>query len=117
MNAVNRLIEDAARMITPACSLTCAIMLLLPAWSAAQEFPAPDSLHRVRYHQNGSLQRARLRHETSIADLPARGWIWLYPDGAIDNLELARDANIQGRQQDRYVVSRAWFDSVLLPHA
>lgn len=74
------------------------LLLFLPLVGCVAQDPA-DYPYRTRSllrHENGALQRAFLLEETELMGLPCQRWVWWYPDGSIDNLELAHDRAVQG---------------------
>jgi hypothetical protein len=85
----------SARRLAPAVMF----LLCLPLFGClAPQDPAdlPYRTSSILRHDNGRLQRGHLVEETTLEGLPARRWVWLYEDGRLDNIELARDLSVQG---------------------
>ena len=77
-----------------------ALVLLLAGalLSCRAQDPAdlPYRTGSILRHEGGALQRGYLLEETELAGYPCHRWTWLYEDGRLDNLELARDFTVQG---------------------
>lgn len=56
----------------------------------------PFKTSSILRHENGQKKRAFLLEETEIQGFACQRWIWWYPDGRLDNLELAHDRHVQG---------------------
>jgi hypothetical protein len=56
----------------------------------------PFRTSSILRHADGRKQRACLIEETEIGGFPCRGWVWWHADGSLDNVELARDLEVQG---------------------
>ncbi len=72
-------------------ALTLGQGCIAPQASADHPFRTSSILR----HDDGSLRRAWLLEETEFNGIICQRWIWWHANGAIDNLELARDCAVQ----------------------
>jgi hypothetical protein len=79
-------------------ALALLALALSIAGCRAPQDPAdlPFETASILRHADGSLRRARLLEETELGGLACRRWVWWHADGALDNVELARDSTVQG---------------------
>jgi hypothetical protein len=68
----------------------------------------PFRTSSILRHENGQMQRAWLVEETELGGYPCVRWVWWYEDGSLDNVELARDLEVQGHALPAH--TRIFFD-------
>jgi len=71
--------------------------LAVSAWAEEQLLPENAFTGKsVRYHENGSLKKCKLRIPTVVQGYPCQCWLRFYPSGRLKELRLSESKRIQG---------------------